>query len=392
MRRILLLIGLALTAWSGEPPMVLAHYMPWFAGKQANGTWGWHWTMGKRDPARLSGDGRVDLASHYQPQIGLYDGADPQVLECQLLQMRLAGIDGVIIDWYGISTFRDYGMVQRNTQALITAVRAAGMRYAVCYEDQTVKHRIAGGDIPADQALAQGRRDLDWLARNCLGEPAYVRMDGRPILLVFGPQHFDAVGWSALLTPLQPQPRLFTLPHLATKAGSEAIFGWPPMHGGKSVQPEDLKKHYAELGRRKTQGEGVIPTAFPRFHDFYQEAGLHPSYGSIADRDGATLRETLAMAAALGTGIVQIATWNDYGEGTVIEPTVELGYRDLLIVADSLRLLGRQPAAKTTDDLALPARLLRARRDATTAPARLDQAAAALNRGDLATARRLLPR
>jgi hypothetical protein len=30
--------------------------------------------------------------------------------------------------------------------------------------------------------------------------------------------------------------------------------------------------------------------------------------------------------------IIQIATWNDWGEGTVVEPSREFGYRDLELV------------------------------------------------------------
>jgi len=38
-----------------------------------------------------------------------------------------------------------------------------------------------------------------------------------------------------------------------------------------------------------------------------------------------------------GAPIVQIATWNDYGEGTGIEPTAERGLRDLGVVRNRLR-------------------------------------------------------
>lgn len=53
------------------------------------------------------------------------------------------------------------------------------------------------------------------------------------------------------------------------------------------------------------------------------------SYGSIDARDGQTFAETLALAQESNSQIIQIATWNDYGEGTVIEPTKASGYRYL---------------------------------------------------------------
>ena len=50
-------------------------------------------------------DGRATLASHYHPIIGPYDSGDPDVLEYHALLMKLAGIDGVVIDWYGTVEF-----------------------------------------------------------------------------------------------------------------------------------------------------------------------------------------------------------------------------------------------------------------------------------------------
>jgi len=37
------------------------------------------------------------------------------------------------------------------------------------------------------------------------------------------------------------------------------------------------------------------------------------------------------------SAFVQVVTWNDFGEGTVVEPTREHGYRDLGIVQDLRR-------------------------------------------------------
>jgi len=69
----------------GEPsrPMILAHYMPWYAAKPVSPTWGWHWTMNAFDPDKEV-DGRRQIASRFYPMIGPYDSGDPHVLECQL--------------------------------------------------------------------------------------------------------------------------------------------------------------------------------------------------------------------------------------------------------------------------------------------------------------------
>ena len=97
----------------GTPPRILAHYMPWYIAKPYSPSWGWHWTMNTFDPEGRK-DGRATLASHYHPIIGPYDSGDPDVLEYHALLMKLAGIDGVVIDWYGTVDFLDYALNHRN--------------------------------------------------------------------------------------------------------------------------------------------------------------------------------------------------------------------------------------------------------------------------------------
>src|SRR5579862_1602537 len=101
-------------------PIILAHYMPWFEAKPAEHRWGWHWTMNKLDPGHET-NGLPDIASHFHPLIGTYDSDDPAVIEYHLLLMKLAGIDGVVIDWYGVSDLFDYPPISRNTAAIIAA-------------------------------------------------------------------------------------------------------------------------------------------------------------------------------------------------------------------------------------------------------------------------------
>ena len=87
--------------------------MPWYMAKPHSQQWGWHWTMGTFDPEGHNG-GQPTIASHYHPIIGPYDSGDPDVLEYHALLMKLAGIDGVVIDWYGTVDFLDYGLNHRN--------------------------------------------------------------------------------------------------------------------------------------------------------------------------------------------------------------------------------------------------------------------------------------
>ena len=102
---------------------LLVHYMPWYETPAVRGSWGSHWTGHEKQhqPDRIKADGKPDIWSHFHPLIGLYDSTDPDVLECQLLQMKIAGIDGVIADWYGTGPSADYPPIHQATRAMFEA-------------------------------------------------------------------------------------------------------------------------------------------------------------------------------------------------------------------------------------------------------------------------------
>ena len=133
------------------------------------------------------------------------------------------------------------------------------------------------------------------------------------------------------------------------------------MHDGKRLAPADWNQYLNDLDRRAAKGESIIAAVFPKFHDIYREAGLHDSYGYLDDQNGQTFEQTLDRAWRGKARIIQIATWNDFGEGTIIEPTQEFGYRYL----ESLQ--GRRakidPAFHfIADDLRLPVMLYQLRK------------------------------
>ena len=113
----------------------------------------------------------------------------------------------------------------------------------------------------------------------------------------------------------------------------------------------DAKELDVYLDRFEKQDGPKVGCAFPGFHDIYKEAGTQPSHGYLDPRNGETFRHTLERAVASGSPIVQVATWNGFGEGTCIEPTREHGYRYLEAIQDALRRLADEPFRFRPDDL-----------------------------------------
>lgn len=359
-------------------PTILVHYMPWYMAKPVSDVWGWHWTMNHFDPDKIV-DGQRELASHFRPLIGAYDSNDPDLLECQVLMMKYAGISGVIIDWYGIEDHFDYALTHRNTQHLIKYIKKAGLQYAICYEDQTINQLVASKKVKPDEKVKHGKQVMRWLHDNCFQDKHYVRVDGQPVLMVFGPQGFTLQQLRETVSELPTIPQLFVLPHLTPKSAKEkvkkqvGIFGWPPVTGGKEIPVEKWQKYLDNLYRRHSNGTPVIASVFPGFTDIYQQAELHDSYGAIDSRDGQTFADTFKRALESKTSLIQIATWNDYGEGTMIEPTRELGFKYLEETQRRTKKLSKGVGFEKRH-LQLPVKLFELRKNLKDRKAELEQA------------------
>ena len=375
----------------GAPKTVLVHYMPWYASKPVSGNWGWHWTMDRFKPDKVGANGRRELASHYRPLIGPYDSNDPDVLECQVLLMKFAGISGVIIDWYGTENFRDYATIHRNSLSLVKYLKQAGLQFAICYEDQSIKHMVEGGKIKKAREVAHAKQEFKWLEQNWFNDPSYMKLKGKPVLLIFGPQHFKKAQWTKVMSGLSTQPLLYTLPHLTAQANANGAFGWPPVDGGKNITPTVWQKYLSNLYSRGVKGESVIAPVFPKFHDIYQQAGVHKSYGYLDDQGGKTFDQTLELAWKSNSELIQVATWNDYGEGTMIEPTKEFAYRYLESIQRRFR--SDKKIAHTPQGLRLPVMLYQLRKHNTgnkVVTAQLNHASKLLFASRSAEARNLL--
>ncbi len=383
------LLGTVSVAAAGEDDkLVLMHYMPWYETPEVSGQYNGHWTGWRKqhDPSKSTADGLPDIWSHYHPLIGLYDSSDPAVVECHLLQMALAGIDGVVADWYGIGRAADYPAIHRATKVLFDQAERLGMRFAVCYEDRTIEYMQKQGLV---EASAHGRHlaeQFAWLDEHWFGRDGYVKVGGRPLVLNFGPIFVkDGDAWAQGLAAAEPRPALFALHHLWKGIGADGGFTWvhPAVWEGEPGRAEIDRRLDGTFRYPADNPEHVIVSAWPGFRDVYDNP--HPV---IEHRDGDTLRETLAAALRSESPIVQLVTWNDYGEGTMIEPTHEFGYLFLEIVREALA--GARGGGVSNDDLRLPARLLELRRSGSVDGATLDAIARALAAGRVDRARRMI--
>ncbi|HMG83235.1 MAG TPA: sugar-binding protein, partial [Ferruginibacter sp.] len=338
-----------------NPVKVYVHYMPWFSapqnpgsgttsyGNAATGTpnkWGTHWTnvnsntkfpddlISVTDYTGATVQVR-DIISHYHPLIGPYDEQDPNVLEYHLLLMKLSGIDGVLIDWYGqTGSNSDVGPLLNNSNALIAKAPSTGLKFGLVMEDHFWS------------SLSVGQTNGTYAIDNYFNQSSYITLgDMRgsgatnatsPLVCVFGPQTFKTPGqWNTILggntgcfLPLSGQ---------SAGIGADAAgeFAWPYPNSGSPTTYNSLTNYYATSAASKNV---VLGVGYPGFNDFYGTNGAN-QYGLIPRivNGITTLKGTLNQYTAYSSVIdgIQLATWNDFTEGTIIEPTVEEGFQSL---------------------------------------------------------------
>ena len=343
-------------------PLVMAHYMPWFSAKPQSDQWGWHWTMNHFDPEQIVDDKR-QIASKQYPLIGPYDSGDPDVLEYHLLTMKIAGIDGVIVDWYGLADFRDYAMLHRNTTRLLQQCERLNMKFIICYEDQTIPALVEGNRLTKTKMVQHAIDEIDWLGQYWFKSGSYVKLDGRPVLLSFGHAGLNDQQWAECLSGLKTEVAYFSQDYRRSRA--VGAFGWPAPKVGLQQVDNFL--------RDSRSWDDSIPAAFPRFDDIYAEAGVGEGYPTLPDDSGRTLRLTFEKAQASGARIIQIATWNDWGEGTQVEPSRELGFRDLEYLQNVVKPGKTGGGQVRSPDLKIPLQIFRQRKLATANKEKLDR-------------------
>ncbi|GAC1591776.1 MAG: hypothetical protein NVS3B19_13000 [Ginsengibacter sp.] len=308
---------------------VFVHLMPWFETKASNGgTWGMHWRMNTRNPDIIDANGQRQIASHYYPLNGLYASGDAKTIEYQLLLIKLSGSDGVFIDWPGVQNAFDYPKLVKNTENIVAMLDKVGLQFAIVYEDQNLN----GAQV--NNKIFTAQNDMKYLQTNFFSKANYVKINGNPLLLVFGPQALNnGSDWNNVFSVLATHPAFFPLWFRSKDSGpdTKGEFAWIP------------QDNLTTLNKFYNNGYAGIKfgSAYPGFNSYYAEGGWNgPTW--VIDHNGTTnFGQTLDLAMKQSqVEFIQLATWNDYGEGTMIEPTKEFGYSFLTMLQTKLGVSG----------------------------------------------------
>jgi len=279
---LLLMLLLPGTAQAGV--RVAAFYYIWYGTAAADGAYQ-HWSQHGHTPPD-------DIASSYYPAQGLYSSSNTLVLAAQMDELRAAHVDTVAVSWWGRGSAED-----ERLPLLVAAARADGLTVAAHlepYGGRTVSSTVA--------------------------DVTYLRTYGIRTFYVYRPEDLSSGDW------LLAQPALHTSG--TTLYAQTALVGWAASSGFDGVYTYDIVvygggKFHRLCAQAHKRGLKCAPSVGPGY-DAQRGSGdpkLKPR------RNGATYDSMWRMAIAAGADSVTITSFNEWHEGTQIEPAAPAGRR-----------------------------------------------------------------
>lgn len=280
MRRLLLLAMLVLVApATARAGGVTAFYYPWYGTPAVDGTFQ-HWSQrGAAPPATI--------ASNYWPARGIYSSSSQSVLDAQMAEIHRAGIATIAVSWWGRGSPEDLRL-----PSVIAAARRHGVGVAVHiepYDGRTVAS--TGADI------------------------VYLRGLGVRTFYLYRPFDLPPGSWAPLNDALAPAGvRVLAQTGLVGQAVAghfAGVYTYDVVtYGGDTFARICHEAHAAGLL--------CVPSVGPGY-DARRASGdprVKPR------RDGATYDAMWQAAIQAGADAVTITSYNEWHEGTQIEPAV----------------------------------------------------------------------
>jgi glycoprotein endo-alpha-1,2-mannosidase len=301
-------------AWTADvAPEVLAFYYGWYGNPQLSGEWR-HWK--NVDPANERIEGVTDY-----PAGGTYDSHDPAVVDRQAETAHMVGISGFIASWWGRDSFEDRGM-----PLLLAAAGKHKLAVSAYYE-------VIAGEDEANRVKA-AVHDIDYLLSRYGGDGAWLRANGKPVLFVYGRalHGLSPADWREVLAQVwrnNPSGAVLIAdsldPQLVSLFDGASTYNITGQTQHKAPPEIRAWAHNAYPRMVAAAGPGKISTVtvIPGYDD--RNTGRPPPR-PITDRwGGETYRVLWQEAIAAAPDYVLITSWNEWHEGSELEPSVEYG-------------------------------------------------------------------
>lgn len=251
-----------------------------------------------------------------------YSSHDPAEIRKQIHRAKSMGISGFVVDWYG---YRE-PFIDRSYALMQTIAAEQKFHVAMMY-DESDDEQGATNETIEDFKLFE----KTYLSADAPGRQAYLTYNGRPVIFIFpkgGHTDWDRV--RAEVNKWNPQPLLINenLPGKYVNA-FDGYYAWvnPGQKGwaadGSNWGEQYLENFYSTM-RSKYPDKIAVGGAWAKFDDSKASWGLNRH---ISARCGQTFADTSNLWRKYyppdnPLPFLLIETWNDYEEGTAIEPGI----------------------------------------------------------------------
>jgi glycoprotein endo-alpha-1,2-mannosidase len=249
-------------------------YYPWYGTPTFDGSYRKWSDHGHAAPA--------DIASSFYPARGLYSSGDPATLDAQMRDIARAGVDEVVVSWWGQGSPED---------ARLAAVAHAARRHGLA---------VAAHLEPYDGRTLAGTRD----------DIVYLRTLGIRDFFVYHATDFAPAEWTGLTASLDGV-RLFAQTNLvgfAQKGGFDGVYSYDILtSGGAQFRRVCEEAHRVQLLCGPSVGPG------------YNAKRATGDTRVKLRRRGATYDAMWTAALRSQADLVTITSYNEWLEGTQIE-------------------------------------------------------------------------
>jgi len=249
-----------------------------------------------------------------------YNSDTAAQVHAQVQDMMSRGMAGAISDWYGLhNTF-----VESATVLLMKEAEAQGGKFEFSLmEDRGALAPAAvnnGCDV-TDQLIS----DLTYFASQYYSSPAYTRINGRPVVYFFDVDAYY-IDWNRVASSVPGNP-LFLIrgTNGFTRSSADGGYSWVSIQQDTPFNPElSFQDNFFQAAQQAPQ-KFVVGTAFKGFNDTLATWGTN----RVIDQDcGQTWLQSFSEIGKFYSSshqlpALQIATWNDYEEGTAIEMGID---------------------------------------------------------------------